>query len=173
VEKVKLYCAGRCLGRIGLRPEGGRTEIRAEMEDPGDGLYRAVLVGEAGELPLGVLEPQGGRLVLCRRPYSRDVSAIGACLRGEARRSFRFREDGWQEAEAPAALFSGPFLKSRLAGVRRAWRRQREGLLFLAIPLEEGRPFPLEALFCLARIERVEGRLCAVYAFRGEEPVGF
>ena len=47
---------------------------------------------------------------------------------------------------------------------------QREGLLLLAIPLEEGGPFPLEALFCLARVERVAGQLCAVFAFRGEEP---
>ena len=173
MEKVKLYCAGRCLGSVLLRPEGGRTEVRAEMEDPGDGLYRAVLVGEAGEFPLGVLEPEGGRLTLCRRPYSRDVAAVGALVRGEARRSFRFREDGWLEAEEPAALFQGAFLRSRLAGIHRAWRRQREDLLFLALPLEEGRPFPLEALFCLARVEQVEGQLCAVYAFRGEEPVEF
>ena len=43
--------------------------------------------------------------------------------------------------------------------------------LLLALPLEEGRPFPLEALFCLGRIQRVEGRRCVIYAFREEEPV--
>ena len=76
MEEVKLYCAGACLGRVALRPQGGRTEVRASMEDPGDGLYRASLVGERGTLSLGVLEPEGtGRLGLLRRPYSRDIQA--------------------------------------------------------------------------------------------------
>ena len=50
MEEVKLYCAGACLGRVALRPQGGRTEVRASMEDPGDGLYRASLVGERGKI---------------------------------------------------------------------------------------------------------------------------
>ena len=171
MEEVKLYSAGACLGKVSLCPQGGRTEVRAVMEDPGDGLYRASLVGERGELPLGVLEPEGaGRLGLLRRPYSRDVAAVGAPVRGEARRSFPFREDAWQDAERPGRLFQSPFLRARLERVPRAWRREREGLLLLAIPLEEDGPFPLEALFCLARVERVAGRLCAVFTFRGEEP---
>ena len=45
-----------------------------------------------------------------------------------------------------------------------------EERLELALPLEEGQPFPLEPLFCLGRLERVAGQLCVVYAFRGEEP---
>ena len=50
-------------------------------------------------------------------------------------------------------------------------RLEREGeRLELALPLEEGQPFPLEPLFCLGRLERVAGQLCVVYAFRGEEP---
>ena len=51
---------------------------------------------------------------------------------------------------------------------------ERDGdpsVLLLALPLEEGKPFPLEALFCLGRIQRVEGSRCVVYAFREEEPV--
>ena len=50
----------------------------------------------------------------------------------------------------------------------------REGeLLLLALPLEPGAPFPLEALFCLGRVEQVEGTRCVVYAFREEEPAIF
>ena len=41
----------------------------------------------------------------------------------------------------------------------------------LALPAEAGRPFPLECLFCLGRLERVEGEVCVVYAFQEEEPV--
>ena len=55
MERVKLRCREACLGEITLRDLGGRTEVRASMEDPGDGLYRAALRGERGELMLGVL----------------------------------------------------------------------------------------------------------------------
>ena len=59
MERVKLRRRGSCLGEITLRDQGGRTEVRASMEDPGDGLYRAFLRGEQGELMLGVLAPRG------------------------------------------------------------------------------------------------------------------
>lgn len=171
MERVKLYCQGACCGEITLQPQGSRTEVRAAMEDPGDGLYRAALSGERGRLLLGVLEPAGRELRLCRRLYSRDVAGLGPLQQGEAWRSFRFREDGWQESRRPAQLFQGKFLQSRLRSVERAWWRREGDLLLLALPLEEGKPFPLEALFCLARLEQVEGRSCVVYTFRQEEPV--
>ncbi len=56
MERVKLYCRGEDLGEVLLRSEGVRTEIRAAMPDPGDGLYRALLIGRDGQLPLGVME---------------------------------------------------------------------------------------------------------------------
>ena len=150
MEKVTLYCPGRQAGEICLTPQGARTEIRASLPDPGDGLYRAFLQGERGELPLGVLAPEG-------------------------RRSFRFQDAPaapcWQQTGCPAGLFRGRFLRERLKNTGRAWwRREKENLL-LALPLEPGRPFPLETLFCLGRIERVEGVRCVVYAFREETPV--
>lgn len=170
MERVKLYCRGMCGGEITLEADGVRTEIRASMEDPGDGLYRAVLIGGEGELPLGVMEPSEGRLRLCRRLYSRDVGSLGKLLRGETRCSFLFRDGKrWHETGCPAQLFHTAFLRQRLGAAGRAWWRREEGRLFLAIPLEGGRPFPLEAMFCLARVERVEGRRCAVYAFDGGE----
>ena len=140
---------------------------------PGDGLYRAFLTGEGGELALGVLAPEEGRLTVRRRLYHRDVAPLGKLLRGEARRSFRFQETGlcWRETACPAQLFRGRFLRERLQNRGRAWWRREGTVLLLALPLEEGKPFPLEALFCLGRIEEIEGRRCVVYAFREEEPV--
>lgn len=175
MEKVTLYCPGRQAGEICLTPQGARTEIRASLPDPGDGLYRAFLQGERGELPLGVLAPEGPRLTLCRRIYDRDVAALGTLRRGEAHRSFRFQDAPaapcWQQTGCPAGLFRGRFLRERLKNTGRAWwRREKENLL-LALPLEPGRPFPLETLFCLGRIEHVEGVRCVVYAFREETPV--
>lgn len=170
MERVKLYCRGECRGEIALRAVGSRTEVRAVMADPGDGLYRAALCGESGELPLGVLAPENAALELRRTLYSRDIAALGPLLRGEARCSFRFRESGWQETQCPAELLEDRFLRQRLAAERAWWRRDGE-LLYLALPLAEERPFPLETLFCLARPEEVEGVPCAVYAFRKGQPV--
>lgn len=171
MERVKLYCRGECRGEVVLRGEGSRTEVRAVMTDPGDGLYRAVLCGESGEIPLGVLAPENAALELRRRLYSRDVAALGPLKRGEARCSFRFRESGWQETRRPAELLEDRFLRDRLATVETAWWRRDGELLYLALPLAEDRPFPLETLFCLARPEQVEGCACAVYAFRAGQPV--
>ena len=176
MERLPLYCQDQRRGEVTLSlwgPNGARTEIRTSMDDPGDGLYRAFLLGERGELALGVLAPEDGRLTVCRRLYNRDVAALGKLLRGEARRSFRFEETElcWRETCCPAQLFHSWFLIDRLRSAGRGWWRREGSVLLLALPLEEGKPFPLEALFCLGRIQRVEGSRCVVYAFREEEPV--
>ena len=82
MERYALYCRGEARGEVTLSPQGACTRVEARMEDPGDGIYRAVLVGSRGRLKLGVLEPEEGALGLRRRPYSRDVAAIGPILRG-------------------------------------------------------------------------------------------
>ena len=111
MERLPLYCQDQRRGEVALAlwgPNGARTEIAAQMDDPGDGLYRA---------------------------------------------------------------FHSRFLIDRLRPAGRGWWRREGSVLLLALPLEEGKPFPLEALFCLGRIQRVEGSRCVVYAFREEEPV--
>ena len=165
VETIRLFCRGEPRGDVTLGPGDGRREVRASMADPGDGLYRAFLIGERGELPLGVMEPAGGQLSLCRRIFARDIAALGCLQRGEAKLSFRFNEAVWQETGAPGHFLEAPELRRRLERVKHAWKRREGELLLLAIPLEKGEPFPLELLFCLARVMTVEGRLCAVYAF--------
>ena len=165
MEEIRLYCRGQPRGTVTLDRGDSRREVEAAMADPGDGLYRAFLVGEKGELPLGVMEPDRGRLTARRRIYARDIAALGPLRRGEARLSFRFGESAWRETDAPGEASALPELRARLEKIPRAWRRREGERLLLALPLEEGGPFPLEALFCLARVERVAGRLCAVYAF--------
>lgn len=55
MERLPLYCQDQRRGEVTLSlwgPNGARTEIRTSMDDPGDGLYRAFLLGERGELAL-------------------------------------------------------------------------------------------------------------------------
>ena len=146
MERLPLYCQDQRRGEVTLSlwgPNGARTEIAAQMDDPGDGLYRAFLLGERSELPLGVLAPEDGRLTVCRRLYNRDVAALGKLLRGEARRSFRFEETElcWRETCCPAQLFHSRFLIDRLRPAGRGWWRREGSVLLLALPLEEGKPF--------------------------------
>ena len=66
------------------------------------------------------------------------------------------------------ALPEGPLFRSarldcaltRLSGAL-VCERERETLL--ALPYDEGAPFPLPELFCLARIGTVDGRKCVIY----------
>ena len=132
MERVKLYCQGECRGEAVLRQEGGQTQVRASMPDPGDGLYRAALAGEGGKVLLGVMEPEGRELVVSRRLYTRDIAGLGPQRRGEAWRSFAFQRTCWQETGSPARLFQDKFLQTRLRNVERAcfcwlfrWRRTR------------------------------------------------
>ncbi len=172
MESCGLFCRGERRGQVTFVPRGGYVEVRCGLPDPGDGLYRAFLLGPGGERLLGVLEPEGGgAIALCRRVNPRELASLGRPLRGEARRSFTFAAGAdWQLTAEPGALFTDPFLRSRLGDILRAWYRRTGERLLLALPLEEGKPFPLAALFCLARVERVEGRSCAVFTFCGDEP---
>lgn len=176
MERLPLYCNGTPLGEVTMAlwgMNGARVEIHASMGDPGDGLYRAFLVGEQGEFPLGVMAPEGGRLCVCRRVYHRDLEAVGNPVRGEARRSFLFdgTGNGWRETCCPAQLFRDRFWTERLKPFGKCWWRRDGDILLLALPLVKERPFPLEMLFCLGRVQCVEGVRCVVYAFRENEPV--
>ena len=135
MEEIRLYCRGQPRGTVTLDRGDSRREVEAAMADPGDGLYRAFLVGEKGELPLGVMEPDRGRLTARRRIYARDIAALGPLRRGEARMSFRFGESVWQEVRDPGQLVSVPELRQRLEKVPRAFRRREGERLLLAFPL--------------------------------------
>lgn len=170
MERVKLYCRGVSCGEAELCETDGRLEIRAEMPDPGDGLYRAVLVGERGELSLGVMEPRDGALVLRRRPELCETARIGAVRSVRAGCSFPFRKkSAWRATDCPAELFRDELLRAGVRGQTRAWWRREQGRLTVALPMKPDAEFPLVSLFCFARVERMEGELCAVFSFDERE----
>ncbi len=169
MEELPLDRSGVRAGRVTLERRGCCVQVTASMDSPGDGLYRAFLLGERGELPLGVMEPANGALTLRRSFYLRELTALGTLSRGEARRSFSFSaERDWQRTDCPAQLLKDESLRRRAEALSAGWWRRERGVLLLALPLEEGRPFPLETLFCLARVERIEGVTAVVYRFDGE-----
>ena len=149
-----------------MKEDGVRAEICAKIPDPGDGLYRAVLVGERGELSLGVMEPRDGMLTLRRRPELCEVARVGGgrCIRVGC--SFPFgKKSVWTRTDEPAQLVRDEFLRQRVARQPYAWWRRGGEKLLVAFPLRADAPFPLEALFCMARVGRVDGEVCAIYEF--------
>ena len=168
--ELPVLCQGAPAGRLRLREEGER--MTAELDCPLDrsGLFRGYLICRGGELALGVLEPKGERLRLCRRLLTAEIRALGPPERGELRLSFPFqREAGWQRLSRPECFFRRAPFGRDLAGLEGALWREARGLRFLALPFDCRRPFPLPTLFCFAQIAEVCGRTCAVFAFDREE----
>ena len=171
MDKFPLLWAGRPAGELTTRREDLYTVFSARCALPEPGLWCAWAVGEAGELRLGVLEPDGTEAAIQRRFSRRMTEPLGRLLRGELRPAAG-EGPAWEETASPAGLFRGPWLRRQLQGGRGTLMRRRGSFLQLAIPWETGRPFPLTPLFTLAAVRRIgEGRY-VVYTFdSGERPV--
>ena len=70
--------------------------------------------------------------------------------------------DVWR-ALPEGPLFRSARLDCALTRLSSALVCERERETLLALPYDEGAPFPLPELFCLARIGTVGGRKCVIY----------
>ena len=73
-EEYPIIIDSRTAGTLTVTPAGLTTEFLARCADPGR-LIRLSVYGEGGEGYLGVMEPMGGALTLCRR-LSRAAMAL-------------------------------------------------------------------------------------------------
>ena len=156
-------------GTLVARQEG--TQVRLEASRPGDdrGLYKVWLLGQrGGRMLLGTMAPEGNALRLGR------TCSIGALERAgcwplagaEGVLAFRFgQETAWRAEARPERYIRDPDLR-RLKGQVVA-RQIGEGVE-LAVPFRADSPFPIPSLFCLARVERVEGRPHLIWYFDRE-----
>lgn len=153
-------------GRICVEREGTQVRLTAVRPDDGRGLYRAVLHGTRGNLPLGTLAPEGGILRLVRRVPLSALEQAGCwpVTGGEIVLSFLFNDTVWTAEEHPERLFSDPILRRAVTG-RRFLLRRREGGFTLAARFDPCAPFPIAPLFCFARIACVMGERSALFEF--------
>ena len=169
MDTYPVHLNDHSIGTLQLTREGNwvRAELRCKRAE--QGILRGFLLCRQGELPLGVLAPEGGELRLCRRIPVREIEGRQGVTGAEVRLSYTFR-DNWQHADGSF------FHKGELAGAVKnwegaMWRSEGEKRL-LALPFDPSRPFPLVTLFCFARIMPVNRRRCAVFCFdREEQPV--
>ena len=95
---------------------------------------------------------------------------MGRLQWGELRPAHPAEPGDW--LPAAGELFRSPWLREQLQNAAGVLTRQAAGRRYVALPYDAGRPFPLPALFCLARVCRIGGRDYVVYAFdSGERPV--
>ncbi len=158
-------------GTLTLRQEGVRVHMEAERPADNRGLYKVWLRGDqGGKLLLGTLVPEGGALRL-RRTLSLGTLERAGCwpwFRAEAALAFSFaaRTDGrWYCEQHPERMVSDPVLKAQMSGAMLC-RKEAEGFA-LSAPFGTDRPVKLPSLFCLAGVERREGRLHMVWHFNG------
>jgi len=148
-----LYLSHRQAGILRVTAEGRNTRFTVRAAVP-PGIYRLYARGEKGELFVGVWE--GGAMSRC---FSREMTAPAGRIRSAEAIPVGAAGETWEPA--PAERFPGWPVAGGIC------RRHGAGWQ-LALPFAEGGPFPIPALFCLARPMEVMGRRCAVFWFDGE-----
>ena len=161
-------------GFLTIAQEGGRVHLEAERPEDGRGLYKVWLngVGE-GTYLLGTLAPEGKSLRL-RRTVSRGELERSGCWPVEGARAvlaFPFAREGqWYCEGRPGQFVRDPVVRRQIRGPMLCCRAG-DGTR-LAAPFRTDSPVALETLFCLARVELLEGRPHLVWHFDGKgDPV--
>lgn len=131
-----------------------------------EGLWCAWAVGETGSLRIGVLEPEGDRLHITRRFSQRLTAPLGVLLRGEMRALGEEREH-WEPLKKET--LQSPYLRRRLGAVPGVLTCRTENGCLIAVPRDDSRPFPLEAMFCFAQPRQVKNRDVWVFRFNSRE----
>lgn len=155
---------------------GNRVELVMNIKNDRRGLYKGWIRGAGGQvLELGTLIPEGSCLML-RRCLQMDrlqqagywpISSCGVSLLH--RFAGQDLSQGWKREEDPGRLIPhDPFLReevSRCSGGLLCV--SREGFS-LAFPYSNKKPFPVEPLFCFARIRNLGEGQYAVFPFDKE-----
>ena len=168
MDKFPLMLEGKPAGELAAEREGLYTLFSARFPLRA-GLWCAWAVGDQGELRLGVMEPEGDWSVIRRRFSGRLTAPLGRLLRGEIRPAGEKEPEVWEQAPAPDRLFRAPLLCRQLKGTQGALSRKVGDVRHLALPYDPGKPFPLPALFCFARLRSIGETAYVVYAFDGQD----
>ena len=168
MAEVPAYWGEERTGTVRIEPRGGWTEVTLICRRDDRGLFRGFLRCAGGEVPLGVLVPEGDAMRAARRLASAELAALGPPLRGESRMSFPFTRDsdGWLPV-------TDGFFRRRFLGTLRhtegaLWRPAEEGRQ-LALPWDCGAPFPLVELLCFVRVAEIRRSLFGLILFDGGE----
>lgn len=173
MEKLPLYSRGTIVGELTLQQEGASTWFQADCRRVPPGICCAWVVGDQGDLRLGVLERQGDRAALRRKFSQRMTAPLGRFLRGEIRPAAGEApaQDDWVPLQE--GTLHSPLLREGVRGRSGVLRRTQRGRFELAIPYAPDAPFPFPEIFCFARSLRIRGNRYLVFSFDSTEQPQF
>lgn len=170
MDKFPLVLNGKPLGELTTERESLYTWFTARCRLPGEGLWCAWAVGDRGELRLGVLEPMGDRAGIRRKFSDRMTAPVGRLLRGELRAACPAGEETlWQSVREPEQLFRTSWLREQLRGRTGVLKWSGGGKTLVAIAYDKGKAFPMERLFCFAKLRTIQKVNYLVFAFDEKE----
>lgn len=172
MEECLIYWNASPCGTVRLEEQGLYTKIAACCGARRDCLFSLILEGERGSLTLGVPEWSDGCYVLRRTIVTKECRQIGkVCCAYLTERSTQAeaqeREQGWMRLKKPEYFFHS--LTPQLAGNDACYWKQAANGRWLAVPIDDGRPFLLPRYFCFAKVQRLWGKSYAVFFFDSED----
>lgn len=167
MEEYLVYRNDAPCGTVRMETRGLYTFFSVCCGARKERLYSLFLDGETGSVLLGVPEWQDGCYVLRRTLANRALEPIGKvrCARLMPREDVEEETDaeqGWLYLEHPEYFFHR--LMPQLSGGQCYWKQGEKGR-YLAVPIDDGKPFLLARYFCFARVMRLWGRAYAVFLF--------
>ena len=156
-------------GRLYVRQEGMLVGMEAVRANDGRGLYKVWIRGQTGQLLLGTLTPEGGGLRLRRRLSRTELERSGCwpVTGGEVVLAFSFdraKPSSWTRTDHPEQLLHDEILARSVRGRTMLLRRNTNGFC-LAARFDPGHPFPVTPLFCLSRVDRLDGAYHLLFEF--------
>ena len=170
-ERYEVFYQGQSVGEVTLSQQGVYTLLSCTCGKVTGQITRLLCQNGQQTASVGVMMPEGTRLVLGKRLTRSDLTRLGLTpestfLLSEGQR----RETGaqtdpdpapaegmWAPCREPGTVFADPELQSACAGVRGALTRKQGDETLLAVPLGPDRPFPMMPVFCFGTCERIGG----------------
>ena len=179
MEKLPILYGGESVGTAEMERDGLYVRISVTAA-PRRGLWRAWAVGDAGEIPIGTLEPVNGRSAISRRFSRQSLSKAGELSQVELRPAETERKEtqsnrtearpqrlsdgtqaasdgaeAWRRSAQGQRLFRNARFQRQLRNVREALTRSDGERRRVALLRDENAPFPIPELFCLASPLRI------------------
>lgn len=170
--KCDLLLGGRVVGKASWHNDGNAWRLHASCPFEEGYIYRLMLDLPDGDTKImGVMVPEYGKFVIDKQLSPMQAKALGPELRAiQGAEVIRTKPGEPVETGPlpfPTSAFE-PFDPARLPSADAALRQELEGSgalmrfhdggTYIAAPLEEGAPFALNSVFCLATPLKLGGK---------------
>lgn len=157
---LPVYFDNNIAGELSITSCGIYTEFSVDAAPVSGNVLRCRVMGD-GELNLGILKPERGRLRLCRRFSKNQLAPLGTPLYGElssVTSDGRRDNFGWTPCREPGRYISDGFICRCLSGGSVIMRRNGCDCFF-AVKYDGRSPMNYIGILCLMRPFTMNGVL--------------